>query len=195
MIMIITVIVCSLRLCKMKDIFEAHHCAKAAGILADGGECWSADGANISLDRSLRLETWSHDRFHRWNTVGFHNFNLRNFNLRVSNPNKVIVDVFLTRCRISMCQGLGPKKHYEISEIDRDRFHRWNRNPGPQPQTCCEFYTYTISYYTIRTPTPNMLRILHVYYTVPYYTDPNPKHVVNTILILYYIIVYYTLRF
>ena len=53
------------------------------------------------------------------NTVGFHNFNLRIFNLRVSNPHKLIVDVFLTRCRISMCQGLGPKKHYEISEIDR----------------------------------------------------------------------------
>ena len=52
-------------------------------------------------------------------TVGFHNFNLQFFNLRVSNPNKFMVDVFLTRCRISMCQGLGPKKHYEISEIDR----------------------------------------------------------------------------
>ena len=43
-------------------------------------------------------------------TVGFHHFNLRIFNLRVSNPNKSIVDVFLTRCRISMCQGLGPTK-------------------------------------------------------------------------------------
>ena len=53
------------------------------------------------------------------NTVGFHNFNLRIFNLRVSNPDKLIVDVFLTRCRIPMCQGLGPKKHDEISEIDR----------------------------------------------------------------------------
>ena len=52
-------------------------------------------------------------------TPGFHNFNLRIFNLRVSNPNKLIVDVLLTRCRISMCQGLGPKKHDEISEIDR----------------------------------------------------------------------------
>ena len=52
-------------------------------------------------------------------TVGFHNFNLRILNLRVSNPNKLIVDVCLTRCRISMCQGLGPKKHDEISEIDR----------------------------------------------------------------------------
>ena len=50
-------------------------------------------------------------------TVGFHNFNLRIFNSRVSNPSKLIVDVFLTRCRISMCQGLGPKKHDEILEI------------------------------------------------------------------------------
>ena len=47
----------------------------------------------------------------------FHNFNLRIFNLRVSNPDKFIVDVFLTRCGISMCQSLGPKKHDEISEI------------------------------------------------------------------------------
>ena len=54
-------------------------------------------------------------------TVGFHNFNLRIFNLRVSNPSKLIVDDLLTRCRISMCQGLGPKKHDEISEIDRMR--------------------------------------------------------------------------
>ena len=53
-------------------------------------------------------------------TVGFHNFNLRIFNLRVSNPNELTVDVFLTRCRISMCQGLGPKKHDEISETDRN---------------------------------------------------------------------------
>ena len=53
-------------------------------------------------------------------TVGFHNSNLRIFNLTVSNPNKLIVDVFLTRCRISMCQGLGPKKHDEISETDRN---------------------------------------------------------------------------
>ena len=42
-------------------------------------------------------------------TVGFHNFNIRIFNLRVSNPNKLIVDVFLTRCRSSMYQGLSPK--------------------------------------------------------------------------------------
>ena len=70
-------------------------------------------------------------------TVGFHNFNLRIFNLRVSNPNKLIVEVFLTRCRISMCQGLGPKKHDVISEIDRCPFptapaRRRRRAPGPR---------------------------------------------------------------
>ena len=42
-------------------------------------------------------------------TVGFHNFNLPIFNLRIPNPNKLIVYVFLTRCRISMCQSPGPK--------------------------------------------------------------------------------------
>ena len=47
-------------------------------------------------------------------TVGFHNFNLRIYNLRVSNPNKLIAGVFLTRCRISMCQGLGPTKTMEF---------------------------------------------------------------------------------
>ena len=57
-------------------------------------------------------------------TVGFHNFNLRIFNLRVSNPNKLIVDALLMRCRISMCQGLGPKKHDEVSEIDRIALRR-----------------------------------------------------------------------
>ena len=57
---------------------------------------------------------------HKGSSVGFHNLNLRIFNLKVSNPNKLIVDVFLfTRRRISMCQALGPNKHDEISEIDR----------------------------------------------------------------------------
>ena len=65
--------------------------------------------------------------------VGFHNFNLRIFNLRVSNPNKLIVDVFLTRCRISMCQGLGPKKHDEISEIDRTHHFEHKQNSSAQP--------------------------------------------------------------
>ena len=73
-------------------------------------------------------------------TVGFHKFNLRIFNLRVSNPNEFIVDVFLTRCRISMCQGLGPK-HDETSEVDRtytaagaSSSRRWRcRWPPPPP--------------------------------------------------------------
>ena len=52
--------------------------------------------------------------YHDICTVGFHNFNLRIFNLRVSNPNKLIADVVSTRCRISMCQGLGPQKNMKF---------------------------------------------------------------------------------
>ena len=59
----------------------------------------------------------SYDNNTYMHTVGFHYFNLRIVNLRVSNPDKLIV-FFLTRCGISMCQGLGPKEHDEISEID-----------------------------------------------------------------------------
>ena len=33
-------------------------------------------------------------RFQLAIAVGFHNFNLRIFNMRVSNPNKIIVDAF-----------------------------------------------------------------------------------------------------
>ena len=42
-------------------------------------------------------------------TVGFHNFNLRNFNLRVSNPNKSIVDFFDTMSDFNV-PGSRPKK-------------------------------------------------------------------------------------
>ena len=71
---------------------------------------------------SIEMLYYVYDSFHiiLYHTVGFHNFNLRIFNLRVSNPNKLVVDVFLTRCRISMCQGLDPKKHDDNSEIDRN---------------------------------------------------------------------------
>ena len=70
-------------------------------------------------------------------TVGFHNYNFRIFNLRVSIPNKFIVDFFLTRCRISMCQGLGPKKHDEISEIDRSWIIRiWISEGLTQAYSC-----------------------------------------------------------
>ena len=53
-------------------------------------------------------------------TVCFNNFNLLIFSLIVSNHNKLI-RCFLIRCRISMCQGFGFEKHYEIFEIDRNR--------------------------------------------------------------------------
>ena len=42
-------------------------------------------------------------------TVGFHNFNLRvQFESFKSGHS---LNIFLTRCRISMCQGFSPKKH------------------------------------------------------------------------------------
>ena len=53
-------------------------------------------------------------------TVGFHNFNLRIFNLRVSNPNKLIVDVFVDTMSDFNVPGSRPKKHDAISEIDRN---------------------------------------------------------------------------
>ena len=74
-------------------------------------------------------------------TPGFHNFNLRIFNLRVSNPNKFIVDAFLTRCRISMCQSLGPKKHDEISEIDCKTSLESNA-PDPGSYNNSYYYSY-----------------------------------------------------
>ena len=51
-------------------------------------------------------------------TVGFHNFNLIIFNLRVSNPNKLIVNVFFDTMSDFNVPGSRPKKHDEISEID-----------------------------------------------------------------------------
>ena len=43
-------------------------------------------------------------------TVGFHNFNLRIFNLRVSNPNKLIVDVVFDTMSDFNVPGSRPKK-------------------------------------------------------------------------------------
>ena len=43
-------------------------------------------------------------------TVGFHNFNLRIFNLRVSNPNKLIVDVFVDTMSDFNVPGSRPKE-------------------------------------------------------------------------------------
>ena len=43
-------------------------------------------------------------------TVGFHNFNLRIFNSRVSNPNNLIVDVFVDTMSDFNVPGFRPKK-------------------------------------------------------------------------------------
>ena len=43
-------------------------------------------------------------------TVGFHNFNLRIFNLRVSDPNKLIVDVFVDTMSDFNVPGSRPNK-------------------------------------------------------------------------------------
>ena len=42
-------------------------------------------------------------------TVGFHNINLRIFNLRVSNPNNLIVDVFFDTMSDFKVPGSRPK--------------------------------------------------------------------------------------
>ena len=44
-------------------------------------------------------------------TVGFHNLNLRIFDLRVSNPSKPIVDVCLTRCTTYACMLVKVEHH------------------------------------------------------------------------------------
>ena len=54
-------------------------------------------------------------------TVGFHNFNLRIFNVRVSNPSKLIVDVCFDTMSDFNVPGSRPKKHDEISEIDHHK--------------------------------------------------------------------------
>ena len=57
-------------------------------------------------------------------TVGFHNFNLRIFNLRISNPNKLrnCGCLFDTMSDFNV-PGSRPKKHYGNSEIDRTYLH------------------------------------------------------------------------
>ena len=54
-----------------------------------GGRAWRQHqrGAGGVVQEALRA-------VEEWPAVGFHNFNLRMFNWRVSNPNKSIVDVF-----------------------------------------------------------------------------------------------------
>ena len=52
-------------------------------------------------------------------TVAFNNFNLRIVKLRVSNPDTLIVDVFVDTMSDFNVPGSWPKKHYETSEVDR----------------------------------------------------------------------------
>ena len=61
--------------------------------------------------------------------VGFHNFSLRTFNLSLKSE-QIDCGCFFTRCRISMCQGLDPKQHDEISEIDGIWVQRGTRPQG-----------------------------------------------------------------
>ena len=49
-------------------------------------------------------------------TVGLHNFNLRIFNFRVSNPNKLIVDVFFDTMSDFNVPGFRPQKQTLIFE-------------------------------------------------------------------------------
>ena len=53
--------------------------------------------------------TYTRTRTHT-RTVGFHDFNLRIFNLRVSNPNKLIVYVFFDTMSDFNVPGSRPKK-------------------------------------------------------------------------------------
>ena len=107
--------------------------------------------------------------------VGFHNFNLRCFNLRVSNPNKLIVDVFLTRCRISMCQSLGPKNTMKfrkstVSYLGLGLLDSAHKQLTSQRRHAAILY-YTILYYTI-------LYYTILYYTILYYTMTFRKSIV-----------------
>ena len=76
-----------------------------------GQLCWRQLALDQGRKGQVNIRT-------RMRTLGFHNFNLRILNLRVSNANKLIVDVCFTRCRILTCQGLRPKKQDEMSEVD-----------------------------------------------------------------------------
>ena len=52
-------------------------------------------------------------------TVSFHDFESRNFKLRVSNPKSKYVAYLSVLSQISNCQGLGRKNKFEISKTDR----------------------------------------------------------------------------
>ena len=91
------------------------------------------------------------------NTASFHNFKSQNFKLRVSNPNKLIVDVFLTRCRISMCQGLGPKNTMKLRKSTVSIY--------PSIYSTVQ---YSIAQYSIAQYTPGLRQ------KIPVFSDPAP---------------------
>ena len=55
-------------------------------------------------------------------TVGFHHFNLRIFNSRVSNPKNKNVVYLSVLSRISNYQGLGRKNKHENLKTDRTKY-------------------------------------------------------------------------
>ena len=79
------------------------------------------------------IHSWAVDELQQSSlTVGFHNFNLRIFNLRVSNPNELIVVVFFDTMSDFNVPGSRPKKN-EISEIDRKGTVHSNTDSGLFP--------------------------------------------------------------
>ena len=58
-------------------------------------------------------------KLHTVHAVGFHNFNLRIVNLRVSNPKNTYVAYVSVLSRISNCQSLGRKNKHELLKTDR----------------------------------------------------------------------------
>ena len=64
-----------------------------------------------SRRRNPRVERSGGSPWHGGSAVGFHNFNLIIFNLRVSNPNKSIVDVFVDAMSDFNVPGSRPNKN------------------------------------------------------------------------------------
>ena len=64
----------------------------------------------ININNTYKLQTFPYGDPEIGRTVGFHNFNLRILNLRVSNPNKSIVDVLFDAMSDFNVPGSRPKR-------------------------------------------------------------------------------------